>query len=112
MYQPHQPFNVAAQILVPTVTKTNGVNAKTYADGDVFYCSARSFGGTEKVVDGVYVLEDTIKCETWYNPSIAAGCRVKLLESGAIYDIIGTPEDVEMRHAYTIFTLRRVKGGA
>jgi hypothetical protein len=112
MYTPRLPFTVAAAILTPTESKVNGVVSKTYTETVRFFCSARSFGGTEKVVDGVYVLEDTIKCETWYNPAIKAGCRVRLLESGADYDIVGTPEDIEMRHAYMVFTIRRVKGGA
>lgn len=112
MYTPHLPFTVSAAILTPTLSKVNGVVSKTYTEAGRFFCSARSFGGTEKVVDGVYVLEDTVKVETWFNPALTAGCRVRFLANNADYDVLGTPEDIEMRHAYTVATLRRVKGGA
>nr|DAS45612.1 MAG TPA: Vta1-like protein [Caudoviricetes sp.] len=35
-----------------------------------------------------------------------------LAESRAVYDIINEPEDIEQRHKYCKFKVKRVKGGA
>jgi hypothetical protein len=34
------------------------------------------------------------------------------LSDGAVYDIIGEPENLEMRNMFLKFKIRRVKGGA
>lgn len=112
MYQPKQPFNVPAQVLTPTESRVNGVIVKSFADGIQFFCNVRSFGGTEKTVDGVYVLEDTQVIETWYNPAFTPKCRIKLLDDNSVWEVVGTPEDIERRHLYSVLKVRRVKGGA
>lgn len=112
MYTPKQPFNVPAQILIATTRKVNGVNQKTFTNGDPFFCSARSFGGTEKVVNGVYTLEDTMQIETYYRPDIKADCHIKLLDDNSEWEIISDPENIERRNQFLIFKVRRIKGGA
>lgn len=112
MYKPQQPFNVCAQILTQTTVKINGVNKKIYAAGENFFCSAKSFGGTEKVINGVYVLEDTMNIETYFRPDIKADCHIKLMDDLSEWEIISDPEDIERRHQFLVFKVRRVKGGA
>ena len=113
MYRPQTPFTVALALLTPKYTDTAGVREKTYTgQGEPFFGSFRSFGGTERTVDNVYVLEDTAVIETWYRPDIKANCRVQVRETGEVYEILGTPEDIELRHQFLRFKVRNVRGGA
>lgn len=64
----------------------------------------------KKNVNGVYSIEDTANVETWYTPEITSDCRIVVLDNGAVYEIIGEPENVEMRNIYLKFKLRRYKG--
>ena len=88
---------------------------KTYpavADGILIFGSFRTFGGTERDVNGVYSVENTATAETWYRPDIASDCRIALPEQGKVYDILGEPENIEMRNQYIRMRLIEVKGGA
>lgn len=110
-YKPSAPFNVAAFLMKPNEVRIKGVTTKTYIKSDKpFFCSFRTFGGTEKVVNDVLVVEDTATIETWYDPEIKANCRINV--NDVDYDILGTPENVNMRNQYMIFKVRAVKGGA
>ena len=112
MYRPKDNFNVPMKLLTPTWTIVSGVRKKTYpTDGELFFGSFKSYGGTEREVNGVYSIEDTASIETWYRPDITSECGV-LVESGAIYDIINEPENIEMRNQFMKFKVQRVKGGA
>ena len=94
VYKPSAPFNVPLLLLVPTSETVLGVEKKTFPapqDGVLFYGSFRTFGGTEKDVNGAYSLENTAVIETWYRPDIKADCRIKVLSTGDIYEIIGKP---------------------
>lgn len=111
-YRPNTPFNVPLQLLVPTKTYVKGVLKKQYPEtGDRIYCSFRTFGGTEHESNSVYSIENTAVIETWYRPDIKADCAVKT-EDGTIYEILGTPEDIEQRHQFLKFKIRAMKGGA
>lgn len=110
-YKPTAPFNVAAFILKPTTTTIKGVTKKVYTPEEKpFFCSFKSFGGTETTVNGMTVVEDTAIIETWYNPTITADCTVNV--NGVNYEILGTPENINMRNQYMKFKIRSVKGGA
>lgn len=113
-YKPSAPFNVPLYLFTPTSAQSYGVKVKTFpAKGTLFYGSFRTFGGTEVTSNGALVVEDTATIETWYRPDITAECRVSLADSpGVVYEIVGTPEDIEMRHQYCVFKVRRVTGGA
>ena len=104
-------------LLVPTWTTVSGVRKKTYPsieeslnDG-LFFGSFKTYGGTERDVNGVYSIEDTANIETWYRPDIKSDCRVAL-ETGEIYEIMNEPEDLNKRHQFLKFKVKRVKGGA
>lgn len=114
-YRPFTPFNVPLILLIPTVSTAYGVATKTYptlAKGLPIFGSLRSFGGTDVTENGVYSVEDTATIETWYRPDITSDCRIAVAETGAVYEILGSPEDIEMRHQYLQVKLRRLKGGA
>lgn len=114
-YKPKTPYATPLILLKPTTTKIQGVNQKSFpavTDGELFFGSFRSFGGTETTENGIYSVVDTATVETWFRPDIKADCRIALAETGAVYEIVGTPEDIEMRHQYLKVKLRRIGGGA
>lgn len=101
-------------LLVPNYTTKKGVSVKTYpniSDGILFYGNFQTYGGTELQINGVYSIEDTAQIETWYRPDIKSDCRVALPLSGAIYEIFGEPENIDLRNQYLKFRVRRYKGG-
>lgn len=112
-YKPYAPFNVAMKLLIPTETKVKGVTTKTFPepkDGILIFGSFRTFGGTEKVINNVLTIINTGTIDTWYSPEITADCRVYLCDTEALYDIISAPEDINMRHQYLQFKVRKVGG--
>lgn len=116
-YRPALAFNVPMFLLIPTGTKiVKGVTVKEYpepANGELIYCSFRSFGGTESTKNGVYSVIDTANIETWYRPDIKADCKICFAENTSkIYEIIGTPENIEMRNQFLKFKVKAVSGGA
>lgn len=117
-YKPNVPFSVPMKILTPTWETVKGVKKKTYPlpedvpEDMVFFGSFRTFGGTETESNGVYGIENTATIETWFRPEIQAECRIVLLGTGQIYDILGTPENIEMRNQYLKFKVRMVGGRA
>lgn len=118
-YKPTVPFNVAMKLLVPTSVSVQGVLKKKYpkpedvSDKDgLFYASFRTFGGVENVQDGVYTLINTATIDTWYRPDIKADCHVYICETDQTYEIISDPEDINMRHQYLQFKVKKVGGKA
>lgn len=81
-------------------------------DGDMFKGSFKSYGGTESTENGILSIIDTATIETWFRPDIKSDCMIVLPESGAKYEVIGEPENIEMRNQILKFKVRRVKGGA
>lgn len=116
MYKPSTPFNVPLLLLNPVgVTKNYGVTKKKYPEpqsGMLFYGSFRTFGGTEREINGVFSVLNTAVIETWYRPDIKADSRVYVPQTGELYEIIGTPENIGMRNQYLKFKVSEAKGGA
>ena len=112
-YKPSAPFTTPIKLLVPAYKTIKGVRKKVYpSDGDLLWCSFKTYGGTERNVNDVYSVEDTANIETFYRPDIKSDCQIMLAESGGVYEIINEPEDIDQRHKYCKFKIRRVKGGA
>lgn len=114
MYRPKNPFNVPMFLLIPTVKTARGMTQKTYPKGEAgepFNGSFRTFGGTENNVNGIYALIDTATVETWYRPDIKAECRVFIPATGKTYEIIGEPENIDLRNQFLQFKVRGVGVG-
>ncbi len=111
-YSPKRPFNTAFQLLKPEYSNDYGVEEKTFIEHSVFFGTFRKFGGTESVVNGVLTIYDTAKIETWFNPDITSDCQIKECETGKLYQIIGTPEDLNNQHQYMLFKVESVGGKA
>lgn len=111
-YKPNGPFNVPMFLFVPTEIESKGSTKKNYlGEGELIYCSFRTFGGTEHVVNDVLVIEDTAVIETWYRPDIKSNCKLKDV-NGIEYEILGTPENISKRNQYLRFKIRAIRGGA
>lgn len=111
-YQPSVPFSVPALHLKRSKEpeKVNGVNQYTYSEGVQFYCSAKSYGGTEKVVNGVFVVEDTWQIDAWYNPDFGKGDRIRFLDDNSEFEILASPENINRRGQYMRFKVSRIGG--
>lgn len=112
-FRPSEPFNVPMKLLVPTETNVTGTTKKTFSDpesSELFFASFRTFGGTESERNGVYTLINTAVINTWYRPDIKANCRIYLCETEQEYEIISDPEDINMRHQYLQFKVRKIGG--
>jgi hypothetical protein len=115
MYRPIEAaqMTTACRLQTPTSGKTLGVSKKTYAEkSGVLLVNWKSYGGTETTSNGVLSVEDTAQIVCWYRPDIRSDCRIERLMDGAVYEIIGEPENIEMRNQFLKFKVRRVKGGA
>lgn len=113
-FKPTTPFNVAMLLLTPIYETVNGVKTKKYDEnaGITFNGSFQTYGGTETTVNGVYSVEDTANITTWYMPEIKSNCRIKVLATDAKYDIVGEPENINLRNQFLNFKVKRVKGYA
>ena len=115
MYKPAAPFTVAMKLLKPTVGMAYGVGGKTFstpANSDTIYGSFRTFGGTENTRDGIYTIVNTAVIDTWYRPDITADCQIYICDTGQKYEIVSDPEDIDLRHQYMQFKVRKVGGKA
>lgn len=112
-YRPASPFTTPVKLLIPEWKNVKGVRKKVFPeDGPLLWCSFKTYGGTERNTNDVYAVEDTAKIETWYRPDIKSDCSIMLVESGAAYEILGAPEDINQRHQFCTFKVRRLTGGA
>lgn len=114
-YKPSSPFNVPMYLLIPTTTIVKGVEVKKYSEpslSNLIYGSFKTYGGTESQDNGVYFVIDTANIETWFRPDIKSDCRICLAEqSNKFYEIIGEPENINMRNQFMKFRVQAIKGG-
>lgn len=112
MYRVTAPLTTPLKLLNPIIEKRNGRIVKIYPeDGEIIYTSFKSFGGTETVVNGVWTLKDTADIETWYRPDIKSDSRF-LTHEGTVYEVIGTPENIESRNQFLKFKVEAVRGSS
>lgn len=105
-------FNVPMFLFIPYTQTEKGSTKKIYPEnGELIYCTFKTFGGTEVTSNGVLSIEDTATIETWYRPDIKADCILKNVE-GKPYEILGTPENINMQNQWLKFKVRAIKGGA
>ena len=103
------PLAVPAFLCKPIYSAAYAVNKKTYGPGERININFKSYGGTEVAVNGLLGVENTAIVETWYRPDITSDCR--LVVNGVNYEVLGQPEDIEMRHQYLRFRVKAIKGG-
>lgn len=112
-YMPNFPFSTRIELYIPTLDKKKGVTVKEWPEeGIPLNCSFQTYGGTETTINDVYALEDTANVETWYRPDIKANCRIKVLSTGRFYEIMNTPENINMRNQFCKFKVKAIRGDA
>lgn len=118
MYRPSEAaqMTTAMRLQKPTYEKIKGVTKKTMNDVEgkagVIFCNFKTYGGTEKIINDVLAVEDTAQITCWYRPDLTSDCGLKRLSDGALFEILGEPENLEQRNMFLKFKVRRVKGGA
>jgi hypothetical protein len=113
-YRPNLPFSVPLVLLKPIISNVAGVRAKTVPDikdGILFFGTFKTYGGTERTVDGLLSIEDTADVETWYRPDITSDCIIALADTGTQYRIINEPENINRQNQFLKFKVQRLKGG-
>ena len=112
MYRPSRAFTTPFMILNPISTeKVNGRVVKVYPDrGDTIFTAFTTFGGTETLINNVVSVRDTGNIETWYRPDIKSDTRLKRLSDGKVYEILGDPENIEMRNQFMKFKIEYSRG--
>lgn len=110
-YRPTHPFNVPFRLWTAQGATVKGSYKKTYTDSGIINASFRTFGGTEVVKDGVLSVENTAVIETWFRPDIKADSRLEA-EDGTMYEVFGTPENINGRNQFLYFKIKAIKGGA
>lgn len=111
-YRPSLPFNVPARIIRAEYKKVNGVNKKVWTDGANIFVSAKSYGGTERIINDKVVIEDTIVIETWYRPDITGKDGLRLMDDGSEWEIMDNPDNIDRRNQFLRFKVKRMVGGA
>lgn len=113
-YRPSFPFTVRALLLKPIYTQSHGVVKKTYNEnqGEEINISFKTYGGTESTNNNIYTIIDTAIIETWYRQDIVSDCRLKILSTNVVYEILGNVENIDMRNQFLKFKVRAIIGGA
>lgn len=115
MYRPIEAAQMTTvmKLQQPKIVKEFGVSKKVWEDSNlVVRCNFKSYGGTEKVSNDILSVEDTAQIVCWYHPDIKGDCRLVRLSDNAVFEILGEPENIEMRNQFLKFKIRRIKGGA
>lgn len=114
MYRPPEADQMTTPFVLqtPSLQSYNGVRTKAFTDASgIVYANFKTYGGTEMQVDGILQVIETASVVTWYRPDITSGCRIKRATDGAVYEILGEPENIEQRNMILKFKVRRIKGG-
>ena len=117
-YRPQLDNTIPLVLLKPIYSNNFGVEKKTFPtieealedNNNLFYGSFKTYGGTDREINGVYSVEDTANVECFYRPDIISNCHVGVIATGGVYEILGEPENVNMRNQFLKFKVRRYKG--
>lgn len=115
MFKPSAPFTVAMKLLVPVSSSDYGAKKKVFStpsQSATIFGSFRTFGGTETTENGLLTTVNTGVINTWFRPDIKADCRIYLCDTKDTYEIISDPEDIDFRHQYLQFKVKKVGGKA
>lgn len=112
-FKPSFPYSTPIELLIPIYTQKKGVPIKSFpTEGIRLNCSFKTYGGTETTNNDLYSIIDTANIETWYRPDITSECRIKVVQTGVVYEIINVPENINMRNQFVKFKVKAVRGGA
>jgi head-tail adaptor len=79
-------------------------------DADILVEWQNKFGSEVYAAAAMNAIEPAT-LRLWYIPGITADCKIVRLEDGAVFDIVGTPDDVKNNHQFLQIEVKRyVKG--
>ena len=110
-----EPLSAALELLIPSYSVKQGVPVPTFpavGKGIRINGTFKTFGGTDREINGLYSVQKTATVDTWYRPDIKSDCRIAVLQTGEIYEILGDPENIGLRNQYIRLRLTQVKGKA
>lgn len=111
----YKPANIR-EFLTPAVHKkmvSVTISGRTKKEPKVVGNARGKFkqkGTAETSANGLTVISEKTTYTTWYKADYEA--KDILTIGGIDFEIVGTPENVEMRNRYSIITLERIDGGA
>lgn len=117
-FRPAAPFATPMYILNPTYKTSKGVRNEVYpevkdlTDDQLIFGTFRSYGGTDTQSNNLTVVEKTGYIDTWYRDDIKSNTRLYIITTQDAYEILGDPEDIEMRHQYMKIRVRKIGGAA
>ena len=112
MYKPAniREFVTPAVHKKATSKKVNNRTVKTFTEVGTIRGKFKQKGTAETNANGLTLINEKTTFTTWYKADIMAA---DILTIGGIdFEIIGKPENVEMRSRYMVLTLERISGGA
>lgn len=110
------PFCTPMYILNPVYRTSKGVRSQVYPDpsdlteDERIFGTFRSYGGTDTQSNDLTVVEKTGYIDTWYRPDIKSDTRLYIVDTQDSYEILGDPEDINMRHQYLKIRVRKIGG--
>ena len=110
-YKPngYQQLSTPVKLYRTTTERRLGQVVREREYVDIIFCNVKSYGGTNVVSGNEFRIDDTLDLVTWWRPDILANGAVEI--DGKMYEIIGAPEDAEMRHVWVKFKVKRVMDG-
>ena len=108
-------MTTAVKLQIRVETLVSGAKEISYIDAPldpIVYCNFKTSGGTESINTGLLMILDTATVVTWYRPEIIGSSRLIVLQDESIWEVVGNPENIEMRNQYLRFKVKRLTGGA
>jgi hypothetical protein len=114
MYKPSniREFVTPAVHKKATETTVNNRTRKELVEVGTARGKFKQKGTAETNANGLTVINEKTTFTTWFKKINPYEAKDILTIGGIDYEIIGVPENVEMRSRYAIITLERIGGGA
>ena len=112
MYKPAnvREFITPALHKKATSQKVNGRTTKGYTEVGTIRGKFKQKGTAETSANGLTIINEKTTFITWFTANIKAADILTI--NGIDFEIIGEPENVEMRSRFMVITLERISGGA
>lgn len=111
----YKPANIR-EFVTPAVHKkatsvtVDNHTVKTYTEVGTVRGKFKQKGTAETNANGLTVINEKTTFITWYKADFKAADILTI--GGVDFEIVGNPENVEMRNRYAVLTLERISGGA
>lgn len=111
----YKPANIR-EFVTPAVHKkatsktVNGRTQKDFTEVGTIRGKFKQKGTAETNANGLTIINEKTTFTTWFKADVKAADVLTI--GGIDFEIIGKPENVEMRSRYMVLTLERISGGA